>query len=169
MLPPDRYLVHFSDRPLVRAYSVQQSSPSDKPCGLWVSVEGGSDGWSDWCLIESFYLNCLMLAHAVQLRDDANILMVKSESELDSFTEAFIVDGMAWHRGINWGDVAARYSGIIISPYLWKRRLTDHTFWYYGWDCASGCIWDAGAIASISLIERPPHLMQLEQSQCAAT
>ena len=22
-------------------------------------------------------------------------------------------------------------------------------FWYYGWDCASGCIWDPAAVAEI--------------------
>lgn len=46
----------------------------------------------------------------------------------------------------DWIDVASRYSGIEIAPYQWKRRIHPSTFWYYTWDCASGCIWDLSAI-----------------------
>ena len=29
------------------------------------------------------------------------------------------------------------------------RRLDMETRWYYGWDCASGCVWDASAVQSV--------------------
>ena len=41
------------------------------------------------------------------------------------------------------------YQGIIIAPYLWTRRHHESTGWYYSWDCASGVIWDARAIAEL--------------------
>lgn len=50
---------------------------------------------------------------------------------------------------IMWPKVAKEYQGIIISPYQWERRDFFGTFWYSGWDCASGCIWDKEAIKSI--------------------
>ena len=29
----------------------------------------------------------------------------------------------------------------VVSPYQWNCRLSLETCWYYGLDCASGCIW----------------------------
>ena len=60
------------------------------------------------------------------------------------------------HRSyrINWQPLTEQYAGIIISPYQWKRRLDGRASdWYYGWDCASACIWDLSAVrpsASVS-------------------
>lgn len=47
-------------------------------------------------------------------------------------------------RGIMWHEVAKKYSGILITPYL--HQATYSHFWYENWDCASGCIWDKDAI-----------------------
>ncbi len=46
-------------------------------------------------------------------------------------------------------QVAKLYQGIIIAPYCYSIRLDNDCFWYYPWDCASGCIWDATAIAAL--------------------
>jgi hypothetical protein len=54
---------------------------------------------------------------------------------------------------IDWSKVAAKHQGIIIAPYCYARRLTYHTAWYYGWDCASGCIWDLKAIQSVEVAQ----------------
>jgi hypothetical protein len=51
---------------------------------------------------------------------------------------------------IDWYRVAEQYDGIIITPYIYERRLTEYTTWYYSWDCASGCIWNGKAIANIT-------------------
>ena len=51
---------------------------------------------------------------------------------------------------IDWNRVAKKYQGIIITPYIWERRLTTTCTWYYGWDVASGCIWDNKAIKEIT-------------------
>jgi len=36
--------------------------------------------------------------------------------------------------------VSKEYDGIEIAPYQWDARLS--LIWYYGWDVASGCIWN---------------------------
>ena len=52
-----------------------------------------------------------------------------------------------------WPGVAAEgWAGIEIAPYIWARRLDGPARWYYGWDAASGCIWDPTA-AAVELTE----------------
>jgi len=154
-------LIHYSDRPLAFSciYS-QTQEPREgcihgKPRGLWVSVEG-EDDWKSWCEAENFRNIAESFATVIELREDARILRLTSALEIDSFTEEFYdrdymkqIPGFDWRgHAIRWADVAAQFQGIIIAPYCWQRRMAKHTFWYYGWDCASGCIWDAAAIAS---------------------
>lgn len=150
-LPP---LVHFSDKPVCRVRSTAQRGAYEfKPAGFWVSVEGNGDGWSDWCQSEEFGLSCLAVAHDVMLRPEARILWLRTAEQIDGFTEKYLVSGPGFST-VGWHAVAKEYQGILITPYCWARRLTRHTRWYYGWDCASGCIWDAKAIERISVIER---------------
>jgi hypothetical protein len=52
---------------------------------------------------------------------------------------------------IDWPRVAERFDGVIIAPYQWKHRL--ELMWYYGWDCASGCIWNARAVSCFEVAE----------------
>jgi len=145
-------LIHYSAEPLTEVHSVEQIptfSGFMKPRGLWLSVESeNKDGWLEWCEGEQFNLDSF--AHATQLflRDDANILHIPSAIELFAFHKSFAADLCQDFRmqGIDWEMVASKYQGIIIAPYIWSMRLNDKLMWYYGWDCASGCIWDASAI-----------------------
>ena len=54
---------------------------------------------------------------------------------------------------IDWAEVASKYDGIIISPYQWSLRLDMEMMWYYGWDCASGCIWNISAIKELKEVQ----------------
>jgi len=144
-----------------------------KPLGLWYSC-GGS--WIDWCVSEDF--GCPHLIHEVQLYN-GKVCKITNDAEFVEFSDEFgmkSADYYAQKMGvapdseaarslgildqgfgemrpnyINWHDVSEIWSGIEISPYLWSLRLNGG-MWYYGWDCAAGCIWDAGAIRSIELI-----------------
>ena len=151
-------LVHFSRESLGAIRSkAQLTEPDHKPQGLWLSVEDGKDGWSNWCESERFSLHSLVCAHDVTLRENADVLWLRSADDIDKFTEQYSnrsVLALASFR-IDWRSVAVKHQGILIAPYIWERRLTNHTSWYYTWDCASGCIWDASAIESVRLIERP--------------
>lgn len=149
-------LVHYSDAPVLCTTSVDQSSARmsiGKPCGLWVSVEGNGDGWRDWCISERFGLDRLTHVHDVELSPGADLLYLRGPASIDAFTKEFREPSETFYGGINWQRVADRWQGIVIAPYVWSRRLHDGSFWYYSWDCASGCIWDATAIASIALRE----------------
>lgn len=145
-------LIHYSKLPVISVYSVPDQTEDLKPRGLWLSVEGADD-WKSWCEAESFGADRLVYEHDVTLCSDARILVLGSGSDLDGFTSRFGTQ-MTFSRlgtGVDWPAVAACYQGIIIAPYVWTRRLEPHCFWYYGWDCASGCIWDAAAIEEIKL------------------
>jgi hypothetical protein len=124
-----------------------------KPNGLWVSVKG-EFGWPEWCIGESWGTDTLRYRSIVKLVPDAPILMIENAAELDQFDETFGSPIIPHYRMIDWDRVAEFYQGIVITPYIWSRRLDGSCRWYYGWDCASGCIWDPAAIESVSEPER---------------
>jgi hypothetical protein len=129
-----------------------------KPSGFWVSVESDDEdsyGWSNWCLDNDFDVAKLANVHEVTLAAGANILRINTAEELRTFTRAWDLPTYRPPKlgeRINWQGVAELYQGILITPYLWSERLSNEAFWYYGWDCASGCIWDLAAIESIRLV-----------------
>lgn len=154
-------LIHYSKTPLTALRPIAPDARSNgKPVGLWVSVEGDED-WKSWCEAESFHLEALAYPHEIALSPDANILTLPTAFDIDLFTEQFSkpCEWSSTRRDIDWLEVATLYQGIIIAPYQWSRRMAEHTFWYYGWDCASGCIWDVTAIESVAIVpsEGEPH------------
>lgn len=148
-------LVHWSADPIAVLDPAWDYSSGrtrlDKPTGLWVSVEGNGDGWADWCRAEEFGLDRLTHAHEVTLAPSARILRITTPEGIDALTAEY---GTGRYAGVevDWPRIAQEYQGILISPYQWSRRLADGCSWYYGWDCASGCIWDLTAIESVRLL-----------------
>lgn len=127
-----------------------------KPNGLWVSVDepdhdGEIHGWKQWCEAESFGLENLRYRHRIVVRDPDALLWIVGAGELDAFEREYGLDQpYPRDRTILWGAVSEKYPGVVIAPYVWERRLEK--MWYYGWDCASGCIWDTSIIDSIELV-----------------
>jgi hypothetical protein len=151
-------LLHYSNAPIETLRPIPPSSDHDmKPRGLWVSVEG-EDDWESWCKSEQFALDRLTVLHEVTLTPDANILRI---SDADAIFELGREYGKSpsWAGrdrvySLDWPRLAARWQGLLIAPYQWSCRLHDQCFWYYGWDCASGCIWDVDAIATLTATKR---------------
>lgn len=145
-------LTHYSVNRIPPIFDRVQIGQSDKPSGLWVSDED-EYGWAEWCVNNSpdFIAE---YRHEITLADDANILYLRTPEDIDAFTECYRGDNLR-QTGciffIDWPQVAREYDGIIITPYQWTRRLMPSTRWYYGWDCASGCIWAKKAIKSFSV------------------
>ena len=150
--------MHYSPSPLTCVHSTQQNADYDlhafnKPKGLWLSVEG-EDDWKAWCESEQFMTARLKYIHEIQLHDDADIIRLTCRKDMEQFTKRygrksefarrFSFD----ERAIQWTRVANEHQGIIIAPYIWSARLELN--WYYGWDCASGCIWDSNAVNTIT-------------------
>jgi hypothetical protein len=90
------------------------------------------------------------MRHVVELASSAKVLLIAGVATFDAFDRQYgaSIRDVTY---IDWPRVGADWQGIIIAPYLWERRFQS---WYYSWDCASGVIWDASAIASITLCER---------------
>lgn len=159
-------LVHWSAQQLTLAdiKDAEQVTPSFdhldnpyKPKGLWVSDEDGY-GWKEWCEAEGFQLERLAYGHEIELHDSAKLLTISTDAQLDVLTETYGIDLLKGipiaGKSIDWQTLAKDYDGIVISPYLHSRRFARHTLWYYGWDCASGCIWNKAAIKSLKLIKK---------------
>lgn len=148
-------LTHYGASPVPHVFSVGQSpKPHFKPHGLWVSVDEGSFSWPDYIESSDSWAHRLRVVHDVRLARDARILLIATVEDFDAFaghygrSERTAPPG--YHYYIAWKAVAEVYQGIVIAPYRYDRRF-DGGLWYYGWDCASGCIWDADAIAAITV------------------
>lgn len=162
-------LVHYSNAP-VRLEDLKRLEQSElngqyfKPRGLWVSDDDEEWNWRTWCEEEDFRLDHLTHANEVILVPDPNVLILNSATDIDRFSAEFATFGegelpeivritLRTTLFLNWPRVMQRWNGIIITPYIVARRLASECMWYYGWDCASGCLWEPSAIASITLQE----------------
>lgn len=131
-----------------------------KPKGLWVSVEGEYD-WKSWCEAEQWGLADLACATEVVLSTNARILHIATHQELLDFGARFGCRApfapdhdKYWDAyAVRWDDVAKNHDGVVIAPYQWGSRHSDVVKWYYGWDCASGCIWRMDAIAELRRVK----------------
>lgn len=117
----------------------------------------GDDDWPAWCRGENFQTSHLAVEHAVTLAPDACILHVTTPDALRALTVAVAHPDSTWtDYHVDWPALAERYDGIVIAPYQWQARLDDDCFWYYSWDCASGCIWNLDAIGALTVLTRDP-------------
>lgn len=120
--------------------------------------------WPAWCRSEEFRDTDAQHRFRVRLADDARILHLTDDAAIAQLSEDFGMDHLRglWRKCgmvhklhgplyIDWARVACSWQGIIIAPYQWTSRR--NVSWYYGWDCASGCIWDAAAIATVDRLE----------------
>ena len=144
-------LIHYAAEPVVfdPAYEYHRGQGACKPRGFWFSVEG-EDDWAWWCRAEGFNVDRLAAPHVVALKPAANILRLCCASDIDRFSAQYGGRDRYTSRTIDWSLVAVDYDGLIIAPYIWSRRLDGAADWYYGWDCASGVVWNLDAIESVS-------------------
>lgn len=155
-LRPDQR-IHTSKQSNITLKDEQNQNTSSKPKGLWYAC---GDEWIKWCKGENFKLGDLK--HKFVLDVDFNkILILDTTKKIDSFSKQYgankyeisneINNSWRWKiDSIDWQKVAEKYQGIEICPYQWDLR---HEFlWYYGWDVASGCIWNKQAIKNITKI-----------------
>lgn len=148
-------LLHHTKAPFTLDRSRQYSQeggrmPPGKPRGLWVSVDGEAS-WEAWCRGEGWGEDALAHTTEIVLAPSANLLHLRTATALDRFTDKYASGDREGARPVNWSHLAALYDGILIAPYQWSRRL--ELMWYYGWDCASGCIWNLDAIVEARALE----------------
>lgn len=140
--PNERFIM--SEEELINFRNEPNQGVNDKPNGLWYAV---GSSWIDWVkdnMPEWEYDNVF----SVEL-DPSKIIKLSSHDDIMEFTSRYKKNYHGFIM-IDWGKVSQDYSGIEISPYIWKARKLN---WYYTWDVASGCIWNQDAIKSIKKIE----------------
>lgn len=131
---------HIANEPITaieeRSQSREQIRCNEKPSGLWYSVDGG---WEEWCASEMpGWLERNKVRYTLTLGEE-RILRLTTEDAIRSFDRQFNKPVYKSLYSPDWESVSAEWDGIEIAPYCWECRL-DY-MWYYGWDCASGCLW----------------------------
>jgi hypothetical protein len=146
-------LLHYSSNPLTEVHDRAQSNNlSHKPKGLWLSV---GNEWRKWCEYEQFHVEDTVHCTRVYLSDNADILRISNDQEIDVFSAQYQrEEALSVYSNIDWQSVSEYYDGIIIAPYIWSRRFSANTMWYYTWDVASGCIWNSKAIRKLEPYKR---------------
>lgn len=149
----------FSPGIIKRTYRVEQEPPEHlqgtqmwpKPHGIWYAC--GAE-WAEYMLSDfPSAMNKLVALYKMEL--GRGVLRLTSTEEILAFDEQYGEEqsATAGRRGgwyIHWDAVSAQYSGIEICPYNWDLRFPLR--WYYGWDVASGCIWDPVGIGNLKLV-----------------
>ena len=139
-------LHHWSERRIDTLYDVEIQPYAIKPVGLWVSVD---NEWDDWCKSEGFRDHKGWHKYEVDLCD-ADVLLLNTPERVLEFNEQLksegsMVEGFSTIMAA-WQSIADKCDGLIIAPYLWQLRLDRRCSWYYGWDIAGGCIWNASKL-----------------------
>lgn len=131
-------------------------SVGPKPDGLWYECQdGSSETWKEFCTLGMSKGYQYDSTYNVVL-NDYEILFIPDEHHFDKFYQMYSVnppydpDGTkGFDKMIDWPKVAGHYAGIEICPYLSSKRNDDDSFWYYGWDVASGCVWSSKGIKEL--------------------
>tara|TARA_A100001011_G_scaffold362062_1_gene410716 strand:- start:836 stop:1408 length:573 start_codon:yes stop_codon:yes gene_type:complete len=132
-------------------------SVGPKPEGLWYECQdGSSENWKDFCDAGLTGGSKKYDREYNVILNDYEILFIPDEHYFEKFYDMYSVnppydpDGLkGFDKMIDWPKVAKHYAGIEICPYLSSKRMDDKSFWYYGWDVASGCVWHAEGIKEL--------------------
>lgn len=111
-----------------------------KPIGVWY---GWNSAWLNWCISENFCDTEYEFFYHINIKE-LNVLKITTPSEFMDFENNFqmpIIPNLPMmNKGINWTEVKKQFDGIEIIPYMHQFRFGH--IWYYGWDVASGCVWN---------------------------
>jgi hypothetical protein len=134
--------VAFDDRTFYSSEFPQEVG--HKPYGLWYGCGG------DWLDRIAFGEKSSGKHYVYLLElDESDLLVINSDSQLKAFSKKFSLGPY----DVNWPQVAEKYTGIEISPFLY--RVAGELDWYYPWDVASGCIWEPSAVLSVDELVLP--------------
>jgi len=152
-MQPEQKIFVFK-APFTTFHNKQQRIPQtvfQKPAGMWY---GCGDSWIDWLEREMpHWLEASNYLYEIELGE--GILKISTDEEFTQFEKEFLnIKTMFGGHAVNWPEVAKKYNGIEICPYNYNRRFKSN--WYYGWDVASGCIWNKKGVTIINLLSERP-------------
>ncbi len=142
--------IHTSKYPIYELKKERYYQKSgNKPYGFWY---GFGNEWIEWTEMAGPELKGEYV-HKVDI-DGSNILQIKDYSEIERFTKEYqsnhqIIPGVIFD--IDWSRIEFQYDGIEINPYIYQALMSNKFLWYYGWDVASGCIWNLSKVKIILL------------------
>ena len=121
-----------------------------KAFGLRLVTVDGPDDWASWCRGADFRTDRLTFKSEVVVRPESPILIASNSTDITAICSLYGKRSFGHHliATIDWPTIAVHYAGVVIAPYNWEHRLSLDSFWYYGWDCASGCIWDLSVLGA---------------------
>lgn len=125
----------MSGRPFVLEKRSYVQVACMKPKGFWYGIE---QAWHEW--VQSEMPHWMGEFNYEVNLGKSKILFIDSCAGLDGFSRKY---GRGEYH-VDWKLVSEKYDGIEIDPYQWSRRH-EH-MWYYGWDVASGCLWNLSDI-----------------------
>jgi hypothetical protein len=147
--------VVLSPEPITDIRTVSQK-PGRKPKGLWYGLG------DEWLSFTEYNMKRLLKKYnyVYTVQPSQNVLYISDLEELIEFTKRYGADYDAFSDqkcpGIGWKAVSKDYDGIEIIPFIYGAgdlpAGEDCVFWYYGWDVASGCIWNPNGVSSLELV-----------------
>ena len=131
---------------------VSSQKVGGKPKGFWYGCDGS---WERWAKQE---MPKFLGKHNYKVQVDlSKMIVIRDYPQLIFFEKKYgvnVLDKVPGYEDmvdvyIDWPRVVKEYSGIEIAPYISKARERD---WYFGWDVASGCVWEKSALKSVEKV-----------------
>lgn len=159
--------IHICNKELsLDDFEDEDQKSGSKPKGLWY---GHNDSWIEWCSYEMpHWLHPYIYEIII---DDDQVYKITNVKEFEAFEEEFA--GIPIEVGalfelelaslnldilsnyyIDYAKLSEKYGGIEIIPYLYEKRYHRNSFWYYGWDVASGCVFKKSAIKEVRFLAK---------------
>jgi hypothetical protein len=133
---PEHMRIHMSKTPFELEKRIFTQRATMKPNGFWY---GFGNEWIDWVRSEMPDWEGKYI-YEVDI-GNTNVLKIDSHFDLMKFHRKYAErKQIARDDLLDWSEVAKEYDGIEINPYQYEARY--QYMWYYGWDVASGCIWN---------------------------
>jgi hypothetical protein len=112
-----------------------------KPIGFWY---GFGTSWVDWCYANRYGDPSRGVLHQLHVARPERVLQLVSEADMRAFLREYRDPTLRTFSNIRWGVLATQVAGIEFPAYQHAHVFEQHDTWgwTYGWDCASGCIWD---------------------------
>ena len=133
---PEHMRIHMSKTPFELEKRIFTQRATMKPNGFWY---GFGNEWIDWVRSEMPDWEGKYI-YEVDI-GNTNVLKIDTHFDLMKFHRKYAErKQIARDDLLDWSEVAKEYDGIEINPYQFEARY--QYMWYYGWDVASGCIWN---------------------------
>jgi hypothetical protein len=150
----EKVRVHHS-RPGSRAGEAPKTSGFSqrigfKPEGLWYECQDASTiDWKEFCETGLTGGTSRYDSSYDVILNDYEILFITDKNDFKKFEKMYGIPNRDFPEDIriDWPKVTSHYDGIEICPYRTDMRMESD--WYYGWDVASGCVWNASGIKEL--------------------